>query len=409
MKIGLLAYHAACNFGATLQLLSTYMFLKKNGHQPIILNWVAKDLEELYKNSVPKAQYACQKKVRQSIWHETELVHNNEEIVRIIKEEELEAVIIGSDAVAQHHPFLERLTFPCRTIVGVQGTTSDTQYPNPFWATWLSDLSQPIPVALISVSNQDSAFRLIPRATRKAMDKSIACYSYVSVRDSWTQQMFAYLTGGKCIPPITPDPVFAFNQNAASLLPEKSELTKRHQLPEKYILLSFLPTAHPSVSQDWIDEFSVIAKTNGIECFLLPFSHNASFGRQPHTIDLPLSPLEWYALIKYSQGYVGNNMHPIVVSLHNNIPFFSFDNYGTPHLNGLYVNEASSKIKHILEAGGFAEQRTGLTSRWSKAPHPKEVFRKLQMFDHTKCLSFADSQLNCYNRMMTDVMKHIAP
>lgn len=28
MRIGLLAYHSAINFGATLQLLSTYMFLR---------------------------------------------------------------------------------------------------------------------------------------------------------------------------------------------------------------------------------------------------------------------------------------------------------------------------------------------------------------------------------------------
>ena len=31
MRIGLLAYHSAINFGATLQLLSTYMFFKNNG------------------------------------------------------------------------------------------------------------------------------------------------------------------------------------------------------------------------------------------------------------------------------------------------------------------------------------------------------------------------------------------
>ena len=32
MKIGLLAYHSACNFGATLQLLSTYRYLLKAGY-----------------------------------------------------------------------------------------------------------------------------------------------------------------------------------------------------------------------------------------------------------------------------------------------------------------------------------------------------------------------------------------
>ena len=53
MKIGLLAYHSVCNFGAMLQLLSTYMFLENHGHEPVVINWVAKDLEEYYTQNTP--------------------------------------------------------------------------------------------------------------------------------------------------------------------------------------------------------------------------------------------------------------------------------------------------------------------------------------------------------------------
>ena len=56
MKIGLLAYHSAINFGATLQLLSTYMYLKNHAHSPIVINWVAADLEESYSNYTPAVQ-----------------------------------------------------------------------------------------------------------------------------------------------------------------------------------------------------------------------------------------------------------------------------------------------------------------------------------------------------------------
>ena len=62
MKIGLLAYHAVCNFGAMLQLLSTYMFLKNHGHEPVIINWVAKDLEDYYSQNTPKSQIENQLK-----------------------------------------------------------------------------------------------------------------------------------------------------------------------------------------------------------------------------------------------------------------------------------------------------------------------------------------------------------
>ena len=71
MKIGLLAYHSVCNFGAMLQLLSTYMFLKNHGHEPMVINWVAKDLEEYYTQNTPISQIENQKKLRLKLWNET--------------------------------------------------------------------------------------------------------------------------------------------------------------------------------------------------------------------------------------------------------------------------------------------------------------------------------------------------
>ena len=48
MKIGLLAYHAACNFGAFLQLLSTVEYIKKQGDEPMVINWIPKDFSKDY-------------------------------------------------------------------------------------------------------------------------------------------------------------------------------------------------------------------------------------------------------------------------------------------------------------------------------------------------------------------------
>lgn len=38
MKIGILTYHAACNFGAFLQLLSTVEHVRKRGLEPLVIN-----------------------------------------------------------------------------------------------------------------------------------------------------------------------------------------------------------------------------------------------------------------------------------------------------------------------------------------------------------------------------------
>lgn len=45
MKIGILTYHAACNFGAFLQLLSTVEHVRKRGLEPLVINWIPKDFE----------------------------------------------------------------------------------------------------------------------------------------------------------------------------------------------------------------------------------------------------------------------------------------------------------------------------------------------------------------------------
>ena len=321
-----------------------------------------------------------------------------------IEENGIEAVIIGSDAVAQHHPLLERFVFPCRTIIGINKNTEDREYPNPFWATWADFLKKEIPVAAMSVSCQDSKFRLIPKRLRIDMGERIMAYKYLSVRDTWTQQMMEYLTHGKRKPEVTPDPVFAINENADKWIPDKEEILRKYQLPENYILLTF-PLSHPTVSQNWINEFSQLAHNDGKECVLLPFSHADSFGTLPHTIKLPLPPTDWYALIKYSSGYVGHNMHPIVVSLHNHVPFFSFDTYGTKRFNGLLADDSSSKIKHILNEADFNDYRTSCLSRNFQTPKASLIYDRLSHFNTATAERFAKEYGEKYNFMMKNILK----
>ena len=398
MKIGLLAYHSAINFGATLQLYSTYCFVKNRGHQPVVINWVAPDLADYYSANATQEQMLMQESMRRALWVETAACSTSQDVADVIKAEKIDAVVIGSDAVAQHHSVLERLAFPCRTIVGLRGTHSDCQFPNAFWADWQDFLPAKIPVAVISASCQDSAYRYMRFGLRKAMCRRVMDYYYLSVRDSWTQRMMSHITHGKLLPDVTPDPVFAFEQNASHVVPEKEVLLKRYNLPDDYILMSFINKT--TVTQQWIDSFAAIAASHGKTCVMLPFAHAESFGQLAHTISLPLSPIDWYALIKYSSGYVGHNMHPIVVSLHNNVPFFSFDNYGTKRFNGLWPSDESSKIRHILQLADLMEQRVPCLSKKFKAPAPEFVYNRLIATDKQKLREFAGEYLALYNDMM---------
>ena len=407
MKIGLLAYHAVCNFGAMLQLLSTYMFLKNHGHEPVIINWVAKDLENYYAQNTPISQIENQLKLRLQLWKETALCRTIKDVANIISNEQIDAVIIGSDAVAQHHPLFERIVFPCRNIIAINSVTSDVLFPNPFWGIWTDYLDKPVPVALMSAASQDSKYKYISKKLRKQMKERIMAFSYVSVRDVDTQKMFSFITEGQCCPSVTPDPVFAFNQNAASLVPSKEELMKKYGLSDKYMLISFKNEKRSNVSQTWLNKFQDIAKHHGIQCVSLPFSTSLSAGKLEREIALPLNPIDWYALLKYSCGYIGNNMHPIVVCIHNTVPFFSFDNYGTKHANGLFCDSSTSKIRHILKVANLLDCRIASNSLFRRTPSPEHVFNKLQTFDKAKCKNFAQGYLNKYNEMMTKILERL--
>ena len=407
MKIGLLAYHAVCNFGAMLQLLSTYMFLKNHGHEPVIINWVAKDLENYYAQNTPISQIENQLKLRLQLWKETALCRTIKDVANIISNEQIDAVIIGSDAVAQHHPLFERIVFPCRNIIAINSVTSDVLFPNPFWGIWTDYLDKPVPVALMSAASQDSKYKYISKKLRKQMKERIMAFSYVSVRDVDTQKMFSFITEGQCCPSVTPDPVFAFNQNAASLVPSKEELMKKYGLSDKYMLISFKNEKRSNVSQTWLNKFQDIAKHHGIQCVSLPFSTSLSTGELESEIALPLNPIDWYTLLKYSCGYIGNNMHPIVVCIHNAVPFFSFDNYGTKHANGLFCDSSTSKIRHILKVANLLDCRIASNSLFRRTPSPEHVFNKLQTFDKAKCKNFAQGYLNKYNEMMTKILERL--
>lgn len=403
MKIGLLAYHAACNFGAFLQLLSTVEYIKKRGDEPRVINWIPKDFRKDYElRSLPEVRnlYA---KLRQWYFPLTELCETTKEVAEVIEKEHIEAVIIGSDAVCQHHPFRERFHFPVRRIVYISRPTSDRMYPNCFWGDFNQHLKTPIPLAMISGSSQDSKYYYITGSIKRRMKESIKAFSYLSVRDDWSQKMMSYITDGEIIPRVTPDPVFAFNHNAGHLVPSKDDIIKKFNIPNEYILVSF--KGSKSVNQEWISEFQGLANKENLACVKLPYADAPAFGDIQYSVGDTITPLEWYALIKYSKGYVGNNMHPIVTSISNGIPFFSFDNYGIAVNNGKLTNGESSKIYHILAKADLLSSRIYIQGKQYTMPLPMNVLNSILDFNVQLENRFSDYYLHEYDIMMNNVYR----
>ena len=405
MTIGLLAYHAACNFGAFLQLLSTVEYIKKQGDTPMVINWIPRDFRKDYeRRSLPEVR-ELYSHLREQYYPMTELCETEKDVAGVILKEKIEAVIIGSDAVIQHHPLRERVSFPCRRIIYIGHPTSDRMYPNCFWGSFNNYLYAPIPIAVISGSSQDSKFYYIKGKTKKSMKQSIRSFRYISVRDDWTKKMIDYLTDNEVNPEVTPDPVFAFNHNAPNLVPSKDEIIKRFGIPQDYIILSF--KGKRSVNQEWIDKFQEAAAGHGISCVKLPYADYPAYGDIQYSVSDAITPIEWYALIKYSKGYVGNNMHPIVTAITNGIPFFSFDNYGIPNIGGKATNGESSKIYNLLNQADLLTNRQYVLGDDYSPIEPEKVLNSILHFDGKKENLFAETCYQRYENMMEQVYAQI--
>lgn len=404
MKIGILTYHSVYNFGANLQVYSTIGYLKNYGFEPIVINWVPEDLEERYNRTIPKIQIEEHKRFIQRNLQCTEICRTDIDLVDVIINHDIKGIIIGSDAVLQHQTFWSRLYLTKKGPVLKKRPGKDVLFPNPFWGSFVPLMAEKIPVVIMSASSQNANFKLFRGKLRKQMNISLGQFKSITVRDRWTREMIKYLTNSFIIPDITPDPVFAYNQNIKEQW-SKEDLIKKFNLPEKYILISF--RNRKCVTKEWLNSFRLLAEENNLQCVVLPMPDGIKFDHAfNNVIELPIGPEEWYGLIKHSSGYIGENMHPIVVALHNCIPFYAFDSYGIVRLK-YFVNKKSSKIYDILFQAGFTERSISILGRGYKPPLPEEVFSQLIDFDFSKCERFSMSQLESYNAMMENITSKI--
>ena len=401
MKIGILTFHSVYNFGANLQVHSTVEFLKKNGIESIIINWVPVDLENRYTKTIPAQQARIHKDFIRLNLPCTELCRTDLEISQVIERHGIQGVIIGSDAVLQHSTFLSRLYLTKRGILIKKKPESSSLYPNPFWGSFISHLKERIPVVIMSASSQNTNYKYIRGRLRMRVYASLKLFSFISVRDNWTRKMIKYLSYNKMNPTVTPDPVFAFNESIYEQA-SKKDIMEKFNLSDKYILLSFRNQF--AVSKDWLKSFQLHAEKHDLECVALTMPNGVIFEHPfSKTIDTPLSPKEWYELIKYSSGYIGENMHPIVIALHNAIPFYSFDSYGIVRYR-YFVNEKSSKVYDIIEKSGFPDNRISLMGKGYKCPKPEYILSKIVGFDRERCKHFSHRQIDEYEKMMNNII-----
>lgn len=405
MIIGILTYFNVCNFGANLQALSTFNYFLSRGYNPIMIDWMPLELEMHYKKTNHVKQQEVHSEFVSKYLKVSQRCRTAKDVADVIEQFGIKAVIVGSDAVVQHHTLLSRLIFPTSSLFSIVKASEDTTCPNPFWGTFNEYLKTPVPIAMMSVSNQNSNFKAMTKKERSIMKEYASRICYISTRDKRTSDMFKLVTDSAIIPPITPDPVFAFNENVKKEQFSEEEIRDKFGLKKNYILLCF--HASKNVDKEWLRQFSNHATRKGFECVAFPVPGGISFEHPfEKEINVPLKPMEWYSLIKYSSGYVGCNMHPIVVCLHNAVPCYSFDNYGVSHFRA-FIENKSSKIYHILNEFNHLNNRARSRGLCQEKPSPEYVLDKLISFDRIGVRNKAKEYVDRYYKMMLDIEKSI--
>ena len=407
MRIGVLTYHCPPNFGAQLQAISTVGFLRNAGHEVVVLNWYAKDLEEMYSQRIPPQQVSCHNLFAQNYLPLSDKCQKEDDLITVVDSLHLDAIIAGSDALFKYIPLDKYRHFSKRKFKYIYNFTPlscESLDGNPFFGGFLGKLQKHIPASTYAVSSQNCPFSSMTRGEKRAMREALSNYSLITVRDDWTKRMVENITGRKNIS-IYPDPVFSFNSNCYLSVPSKEEIVTKYSLNDNYVLLSF---SSWHTNQDYIHSIAEEVNLRGLQPVALSMPEKLFAAGIDKQIDLPISPLDWYALIIHSKGFIGERMHPIVVCLHNAIPFFSFDEYGIKEKKGFFskemiYNPSSSKTYLIVSDADLLGNLYSYKGV-AQLPSPQHVVNKLLDFDKSKCKSFADFKCDEYQKGMKAVL-----
>ncbi len=404
-KVGILTYHCVSNFGAQLQTISSIGYFRNRGYDPIVLHWFPKDLEDFYMREIPTCQYNEQIKFAETMMPLSKLCRTVNDVAEEIKQLEINTVFIGSDALFDYTPQKNRKHLNLKRLRlesnGVVGATHDL--PNAFWGGFNDYLKDPALCAGFSISSQNAAYFRYSKPELKELKRLLGNFTFLSLRDEWTCKMIKYISGRTDVS-VTPDPVFAFNYNT-DFKTTKEDIIKKYNLPENYILISF---CLDQLESNYVNEIiHKIEDSSGYPCVSFPMPRRLRLFDTKYKIDLPLPTLDWYYLIKYSQGYIGELMHPIIVSLHNAIPFYCFDQYGAiktiiPMIWHRQLPE-SSKIFDILKRANLISNVVSYQS--NKLPSSDEIVANFLSFNRNKCTLFAERMATEYFNAMDKVEK----
>ena len=383
MRIGILTHHWVCNFGANLQALATQSALRAMGHEPVFINYRNKQLLERQKKLVSPEQQIIHAKFVDQYLTESHLITTSREVENYCLDK-LDVILVGSDAMFALAPKYD--PYSIWRKLRIPNFTPDEELP-PYWLNWERKPRKKIFKASISASSMGTNYHFIIGSLRKELKKAIHGFNYLTVRDDWTKSMLQHITPERRDVKLTPDPVFALNQYFDIPTNEKPPADV-----SKTILIS------GGLNEKWISRFVDVAHKMNYTVANLPTPQNAyKYDSIDFHIQLPLSPLQWYALLNNAAGFVGINFHPLVSCIANGTPVLNLD----PHKRSGLIKK-SSKMFDLCRRAGIPE-RFYTSTRINKVA-PDLI---LQQLFAPNGMNNAEKYAHQASRQFTDNLKNI--
>ena len=310
-KVGVLTYHSSYNFGAGLQALGVQEAIRKIGLQPIMINYQDSVKMDTYKREVPPEQAEAHETYMKKYFNLSPLLIDANEVEKYCIDE-LDAVVVGSDAVFRLKPkFLPRNILKKLLHKKSSAMTEPITKELPlYWLSWKKPTGRKFIKASIAASCTGTNYLFLQRSILKKLKESIIDFDFVSVRDQWTKNMLHTVTLGKIKPVICPDPALVLK--TLFKIPD-SEMPKDDY--SKTILVS------GDFPRYWIKRFVSNAHCCGYNVAGLPNPENPyQYVDTDFNVKLPMSPLQWYSTIACAAGFVGIRFHALVTCVSNNVP-----------------------------------------------------------------------------------------
>lgn len=393
MKIGILTYHAPCNFGANLQAYTTLKIFSSYGHDAWVINYErADDINPSYCDV--RQQSAHVDFVKQHL-NLTRPVHNGKELSELLKENKFDIVVVGADAV-----WNKRITEDLLLFTG----------------DWLDEeLAKKVKLVALSPAFMGRTYADLNEELKKRVAKNLQKFSYIAVRDSWTRSCLNNdIFRSEYIKNINPDPVVNINCFLSDRIVRKPIGIES----KKYIIMS-LPTnwlvTNYSKRRQWFENFKELTHSAGLKLVELPLPDGVSGLDFDYTIPYPIDPLDWYCWIRDAYAFCGLRFHAIVSCISAGTPFFSVDAYGKSNifisvlkrlgLHKIAGNfDKNSKIWNLLEGSEFSGNRIGGALEFYPA---NRVFKKLISTSKADVESFRDILQSKYKHNISEMFSII--